>query len=226
MFQDVLPQPLRVRKAAFDHSDYLFELKLDGFRALAHVVQSRCRLISRNGHQFGSFSYLEKSIEKVASGPSVLDGEIVCLDEKGRPQFEELLFHRSTPCFFVFDVLICNGQDLRTAALTDRKQELRRLLSGVSKDAPIRYVDHVEKTGIALFERVCAMDLEGMVPKPKHAPHVTSREDSTWFKVKNPEYSQNKGREELFDKSKHGWYTCEAAVESMDAVQPEEISRS
>jgi bifunctional non-homologous end joining protein LigD len=161
MFQNISHQPLRVRKAPFDHSDYLFELKYDGFRALACIENSRCRLISRHGHEFGSFSQLEKSIETAVTGRTVLDGEIVCLDGEGRPQFEDLLFHRGSPCFFAFDVLVCHGRDLRTAALMDRKQELRRLLAKMPSDLPVRYVDHIDRTGVALFERVCAWTLRG-----------------------------------------------------------------
>ncbi len=60
---------------------------------------------------------------------AVLDGEIVCVDDSGRPQFRNLLFHRGNPpCFFAFDLLISDGKDLRTERLLDRKQELRRLL--------------------------------------------------------------------------------------------------
>jgi hypothetical protein len=69
----------------------------------------------------------------------VLDGEIVCLDKRGRPQFNDLLFHRGEPCFFAFDLLMSDGKDLRTERLTDRRHELRRLLSR----API--------SGIAIF---------------------------------------------------------------------------
>src|SRR5205807_5375612 len=88
---------------------------------------------------------------------TVLDGEIVCLDRKGKSQFKNLMFHRGNPpCFFAFDLLICDGKDLRTERLMDRKQ--------------------------ALFQRVCELDLEGIVAKQKSAPYVTEREQSTWFK--------------------------------------------
>ena len=105
----------------------------------------------------------------------------MCVDATGRPQFEDLLFHRGEPCFFSFDLLIRDGVDLCTSALVDRKQELRRLLAGVKTAGPILYVDHVEGTGIALFERVCELDLEGIVAKRKFAPYKTAREESTWM---------------------------------------------
>ena len=144
-------------------------------------------------------------------------GEIVCLDKRGRPQFNDLLFHRGEPCFFAFDLLMSDGRDLRTERLTDRKHELRRLLSKVS--APrMRYVEHVGRYGTALFERVCEMDLEGIVAKHSFGNYVTERERTRWFKIKNRGYSQSVGREKLFERERHrepvpGWHSCELACE-------------
>jgi ATP-dependent DNA ligase len=66
---------------------------------------------------------------------AVLDGEIVCLDRKGRPQFEDLLFRRGVPCFFAFDLLY-DGKDRRRDALVDRKLELRRMIGRFSLASP------------------------------------------------------------------------------------------
>jgi ATP-dependent DNA ligase len=67
----------------------------------------------------------------------------------------------------------------------------------------MRYVDHVENHGTALFHRVCKMDLEGIVAKHSFGPYVTERERTTWFKIKNRNYSQVQGREELFERERH-----------------------
>src|SRR5581483_2781278 len=93
------------RKAQpFDHPDWLFELKYDGFRALAVLEYGRCRLISRNGHAFASFHELATRIENALLPRTlVLDGEIVCLNEKGCPQFNDLLFRRGTPTFIAIE---------------------------------------------------------------------------------------------------------------------------
>jgi len=102
-----------------------------------------------------------------------LTGEICSLDERGRPQFKNLLFRRGNPpCFFAFD-LLTYGKDLRTERL-DRKQELRRLLAR-SPDAPLKYIEYIDGCGVALFQRVCELDLEGIVAKQKFAPYVTER---------------------------------------------------
>jgi ATP-dependent DNA ligase len=146
---------------------------------------------------------------------TVLDGEICSLDRRGRPQFRNLLFRRGNPpCFFAFDLLILEGKDCRTERLSDRKQELRRVLTRTAH--PLEYTEYIDGSGTGLFERVCKMDLEGIVAKHKHAPYVTEREQSTWYKIRNPNYSQWAGREQLFERERHrepvaGWHSCVAA---------------
>jgi len=137
---------------------------------------------------------------------------------RGRPQFKNLLFHRGNPpCFFAFDLLTWDGKDLRTERLLDRKQELRRLLARAC--TPLKYTEYIDGCGMALFQRVCELDLEGIVAKQKSAPYVTEREQSTWFKILNRGYSQKDGREELFERERHsepvaGWHVCVLACEA------------
>jgi ATP-dependent DNA ligase len=106
------PMPFRIRKSAFNHSDFIFEVKLDGFRALAVIEHGTTQLISRNGHRFASFADLEKSISAgLPDAKAVIDGEICSLDKRGRPQFRDLLFHRGNyPCFLAFDLLMMNAR--------------------------------------------------------------------------------------------------------------------
>ena len=210
--------PLLRRPLPFDHPEFLFELKYDGFRSLCVIHNSRAEFVSRNGNSFKSFETLRKQLKSPYQGKTVLDGEIVCLDKRGKPQFRDLLFHRCEPCFFAFDLLMSDGKDLRTEKLTDRKQELRRLLSKVP-DSRMRYADHVEQYGTALFQRVCKLDLEGIVAKHTLAPYTTER--TTWFKIKNRNYSQMAGREELFERERHhepvaGWHSCELACPEVE----------
>ncbi|HXW93281.1 MAG TPA: hypothetical protein VEK33_22220 [Terriglobales bacterium] len=207
--------PLQRRREAFDHPDWLFELKYDGFRALAMIQAGRTQLVSRNGHPFASFADLGDAIiaDLNVKGKTVIDGEIVCVDRRGRPQFKNLLFHRSTPSFFAFDLLMLRGEDCRAERLIDRKQELRRLLNRVPANSRLKYVDHIGGSGTPLFQRVCELDLEGIVAKHKFGPYVTERESSTWVKILNRTYSQKQGREELFERDRHkepvpGWHSC------------------
>src|SRR6059058_2603088 len=181
MSLQIQPMPLLKRPLPFDDPDWLFELKYDGFRALAVIEHGRAQLLSRNGHPFASFSALAKSIsDSLPNVRAVVDGEICSLDRRGRPQFKNLMFRRGNPpCFFAFD-LLTYGKDLPTERLLDRKQELRRLLAR-SFDAPLKYTEYIDGCGMALFQRVCELDLEGIVAKQKFAPYVTEREQSTWF---------------------------------------------
>ena len=157
------PQPLRSKPSPFDHPDWLYELKYDGFRAVAQIKDGRCQLISRNGSTFTSFSTLANNIAfSMLTGNAILDGEIVCLDSRGHPKFRDLLFHRGDPCFFAFDLLAYEGKDLRLNALVERKAELRRILARISRNSRVRYAEHIEDRGSALFEKVCELDLEGV----------------------------------------------------------------
>ena len=130
----------------------------------------------------------------------VLDGEIVCLDKRGRPQFRDLLFHRGEPCFFAFDLLMCDGKDIAVGE-AHRSQAGTATLTDWTSQTRLRYADHIEQHGTALFQRVCEMDLEGIVAKHSLAPYTTER--TTWFKIKNRNYSQMQGREELFERERH-----------------------
>ncbi len=174
-----VPMPLGRKPRPFDHPEWLFELKYDGFRALAVVEMGNCTLYSRNGHPFASFADLAERIGNARMPRTVvMDGEIVCLDQRGHCQFNYLLFRRGEPCFVAFDLLYANGKDMRGEQLTDRKHELRRLNGGVM---PVIYADHIEGTGTALFEKACELDLEGIVAKHKHAPYAPDRPTWPWL---------------------------------------------
>src|SRR5439155_13111164 len=216
--------PLLKRAAPFDDPDWIYELKMDGFRALALIQHGGAQLLSRNGHPFASFSALAKSIAAALPNVrAVIDGEICSLDRRGRPQFKNLMFHRGNPpCFFAFD-LLTYGKDLRTERLLDRKQELRRLLAKIPATSPLKYTEYIDGCGKALFQRVCELDLEGVVAKQKSAPYVTEREHSTWFKILNRGYSQKDGREELFERERHnepvpGWHSCTLSCANLESA--------
>src|SRR5437764_6799636 len=153
---------------------------LNVYHAIYIINNGHSQLITHNRNAFNSFEDLRKGLTLPLAGKTVLDGEIVCLDKGGRPQFRDLLFHRGEPCFFAFDLLMSGGKDLRSEKLTDRKHELRRLLTKAPTSRML-YADHVERHGMALFQRVCKMDLEGVVAKHAFGPYVTEGERTTWF---------------------------------------------
>jgi ATP-dependent DNA ligase len=102
---------------------------------------------------------------------------------------------RQDVAFYAFDILWLDGQDLHGLGLIERKRLLRRTIHGHDR---LLSAAHVERRGTQLFEAICSKDLEGVVCKHKLAPYV--EKPATWFKVINPDYSQMRGRKEMFDK--------------------------
>jgi bifunctional non-homologous end joining protein LigD len=186
---------LSLIRQPFDDPNFLFELKHDGFRALAHIWDGHCELISRRRNSYKSFQELRDNLAKLKVKNAVIDGEIVCLDAEGRSIFNELLFRRGCPIFYAFDLLYLNGRDLRQLPLIERKEKLRGLIekSGLSDVICGKYV---EGRGIDLFNEVCQRNLEGIVAKKKTGTYATV---SGWLKIKNPLYTQSERRHELFD---------------------------
>jgi bifunctional non-homologous end joining protein LigD len=81
----------------FDHPDFLFELKHDGFRALAYISEGRCELVSRRRNPYKSFEQLRSNLAGLRVNDAIIDGEIVYLDSEGRSIFNELLHRRAFP---------------------------------------------------------------------------------------------------------------------------------
>ncbi|PYV82132.1 MAG: hypothetical protein DMG93_12945 [Acidobacteria bacterium] len=194
--------PLTRARAPFSHRDWIFEVKWDGFRSLLYSDDDGVRLVSRNRNTFKSFPGLCDGLAPDLRGRRcVLDGEIVCLDSLGKPQFSDLLFRRAEPVFYAFDIVwdehawsdddeerrrFRNGDDVRYLPLIDRKQRLHTL---VAKQAErLLYCDHVEGDGEGLFRLACANDLEGIVAKRKADPYLL--EHASWLKIRNQNCSQ------------------------------------
>jgi bifunctional non-homologous end joining protein LigD len=193
-----LPEP-------FDSEDYIFELKMDGFRALAHVGRDETRLISRRGNVYKRFTELAAAIHIELECEAVLDGEIVCLDGNGRPQFYDLLRRRGEPVFYAFDLLSFDGEDLRPRPLIERKRLLRSIVPG--QPSVMLYAEHIEGYGVEFFRLACEQDLKGIVAKAKHGAY-----GEKWFKIRNPRYSQYEGRRELFESRRQTALAKQASI--------------
>jgi bifunctional non-homologous end joining protein LigD len=192
------PQPLLRIPEPFNDPAWIWELKLEGFRALAYLEDGECRLLSRNGHTFKRFDLLRASLgRQLKMKDGILDGEIVCLDEEGRSLFNALLFRRCNPVFAVFDLLWLNGKDLRQLPLIERKRRLRALVPVESPS--LLHVDFVPENGKELFELAWERDLEGICGKCAQGIYQDDGRSTSWVKVKNGEYSQAEGRAELFE---------------------------
>jgi bifunctional non-homologous end joining protein LigD len=189
--------PLARLHQPFDHADGVFELKYDGFRALAYLDAGSVRLVSRNRNGFKSFPDLCAAMAlNIEAQNAVCDGEIIYRGSDGRPEFYNLMRRRTPQHFYAFDILWLDGKDLRGLPLVKRKQVLRRIVP--RPPSPLLYADHFDCRGVDLFRVFCDSDLEGIVAKRKdglYTPEATS-----WVKIKNPQYSQAEGREEWFER--------------------------
>jgi bifunctional non-homologous end joining protein LigD len=189
---------LTLFRVPFDDPNFIFELKMDGFRGMAYIDDGRCELVSRRRNPYKSFGDLQNSLAQLRVKNAVIDGEIVCLDSEGRSIFNELLFRRGCPVFYGFDILFLNDRDLRQLPLIERKEILRRV---IEKSAPpdVLCGKYIEERGVDLFDEVVRRNLEGMVAKRKNGIYTTV---SGWLKVKNPLYTQSEQRYELFESFK------------------------
>jgi bifunctional non-homologous end joining protein LigD len=189
--------PVR-RQDIFDSSDWVYELKYDGFRALGYIEDGRCRFVSRKGNEMKRFEDLSAATRKqLKVKTAVLDGEIVALDESGMPAFYRLMRRKRQASYFAFDLLWLDGKDLRELPLLERKKILRSILP--KKSSWIGYVSFIGHTRAKrLFELVKAKDLEGLIVKRKDGQYTPA---ARWFKVLNPTYSQKAGRQEFLERN-------------------------
>jgi bifunctional non-homologous end joining protein LigD len=156
--------PVRAQ-APFDHPDWVFELKYDGFRGIAFVNGGGTKLVSRRGLEYRRFEDLRSEISlELNADDAVLDGEIVTLDSEGRPIFIADLMRRRGPFAFVaFDCLAVKGRDVRRLPLLERKKLLRAIVP--RRSSVVLCADHTRRRGCDLFAEVCRQDLEGIVAK-------------------------------------------------------------
>jgi bifunctional non-homologous end joining protein LigD len=192
---DVTPMLAETREAPFSKAGWLFELKLDGYRALAAREGGRAALRSRNGNDLGAtFPEVVRALEKLPFDGLILDGEIVVHDERGLPAFQRLQqrgrltrpieVRRAAvdlpATLYVFDCLAAQGHDLRGLPLTARKEVLRRVLPAAGA---LKFLDHVEEHGEGLYAHVERMGLEGIVAKKADSPY-RMRRSADWVKVR------------------------------------------
>ena len=180
---------------AFDDPDWLFEIKWDGYRAVAFIEDGRVRLVSRNQNDLtAQFSELGSLPQFVNAQRAILDGEIVALDEEGRPSFSlmqqrtgfqpgkrRLARREGVPViYYAFDLLYLDGLDLRRVALEQRKQLLQ---DRIKVGGVIQFSDHYAEKGLALFEAAKQRGLEGILAKKRSSIYQEKRSND-WLKIK------------------------------------------
>ncbi|RVD17628.1 DNA ligase D [Mesorhizobium sp. M4B.F.Ca.ET.017.02.2.1] len=168
---------------------WLHEIKFDGYRTMAHVVDGEVRLITRGGIDWTKrYGDLPQAFARLPVSQAIIDGEIMVLDEKGISRFALLQDALSAGAgsklhFYAFDLLHLDGWDLRKAPLRKRKALLAELLAGQAANAAIQFSDHVEGDGQGLYEQASDLGLEGVVSKRADAIYQSGRTKS-WTKVK------------------------------------------
>jgi len=179
----------------FDGPDWLFEIKWDGYRTVAFLEDGKVRLVSRNQNELTPrYPELKDLAKSVKAKTAILDGEVVALDEQGRPSFS-LMQQRTgfrpggrraaanadvPVLYYAFDLLYLDGYDLRQLPLEERKKKLAAIL--VTGDS-LRYSDHYERQGKALFEIAREKGLEGILAKKRDSIYQ-ERRSSEWLKIK------------------------------------------
>lgn len=187
------PMAATLASAPFDDDDWVFEVKWDGFRVMTIVDRgSPVRLLTRAGHDARTYfpSLLDDLGSWIDCEQAVLDGEMVALDENGRPDFsllqERITTHRagggpSGLLYVVFDLLHLDGRSLLEVPLEERKKLLRVVLADNDR---VRYAEHFVGEGRAFFAAAEAQGLEGMVAKRRRSRYEPGTRSLAWLKVK------------------------------------------
>jgi bifunctional non-homologous end joining protein LigD len=196
------PMPSKIRpmlatpvEDAFDNPDWLFEIKWDGYRAVAFIEDNVLRLVSRNQNDLTSqFPELRDLPKFIRPERAILDGEIVALDEQGRPSFSLMQqrtgFKPGKPrrpgrqgvpvVYYAFDLIYLDGYDLRRVSLERRKEILRSTFKDVDI---LRFSDHYPEKGLDLFEAAGKSGLEGILAKKRSSLYIEER-SREWLKIK------------------------------------------
>jgi bifunctional non-homologous end joining protein LigD len=179
----------------FSQDGWIFEPKLDGYRILAYVRNGKATLLSRRGNDVtANYAVLVPDLAGQKVSEMVLDGEIIAMDEKGKPCFQCLQDYLRTMqvkkagvseaqyplVYYVFDLLYMDGYDLRGASLEDRKKLLHGTLRPTGQ---VRLVDYFERDGETVFRAAVDNGLEGMVAKRLDSKYESVRSKS-WLKIK------------------------------------------
>jgi bifunctional non-homologous end joining protein LigD len=173
-----------------DGPGWVYEIKLDGYRAIA-VKSSRVNLFSRRRKSFNA--QYPDLVEALAELPeeTVVDGEVVALDDSGRPNFNLLAQFRSGASrihYFIFDLLVCNERDLTGLALSERRDLMKSVLK--LRSLRIRIAEQFEVTASDMLAAVRQQQLEGVIAKRKDSLYETGKRSGAWVKCR-----ANRGQE-------------------------------
>ncbi|HZZ75286.1 MAG TPA: non-homologous end-joining DNA ligase, partial [Puia sp.] len=191
----------------FDDPDWIFEVKWDGYRAIAIMNEKSVVLLSRNEKSFNEKFYPVYDALIKCNLRAVLDGEIVVINKTGHSDFGALQNWRSEAdgelFYFIFDILWLDGYDLKPLSLMERRKILKTLKLSSNN---LRISDGFEESGIGLFESVKKLGLEGIIAKNKWSTYHENDRTRDWLKIKSHRrqevviggYTINDGSSKLF----------------------------
>lgn len=181
---NILPMLATLVDEPFDDPEWLYEIKWDGYRAIAEVKNGEVNLHSRTNKSFNiKFSPIAETLKNF-DADIILDGEVVVLDEDGRASFQLLQNYQRTGkgnlIYYVFDLIYLDKYDLRNLPLIDRKEILQKILP---ENKNIFYSDHIFNNGIDFFNLVQQKNIEGILAKNSNSKYI-SRRSKEWLKIK------------------------------------------
>ena len=168
-------------------SEWLHEIKHDGYRLMIRRDTAGMRLLTRRGYDWTArFPAIASAASVLRAKSFLIDGEAVCCDDKGIAVFGKLRQRRNEWSVFLvaFDLLELNGRDLRREPIEIRKAGLARLLRNA--EPGLQLSEHIEHEAAIVFEHACKLGLEGIVSKRRGSRYQSGR-SSLWVKSKNPE---------------------------------------
>jgi bifunctional non-homologous end joining protein LigD len=182
-------EPMKARLVSHPPpGNWVYEIKFDGFRALAFANDQSVRLLSRNEKDLSKkFPQILEAVKALMLKDAIIDGEIVALDPKGRSSFQLLqaydLGQEKPPVlYYVFDLLRLEGKDLRSLPLTERKELLKKALHPLPR--LIRYSESLDMNVQQLLKKVQRLGLEGLIGKKSHSAYEAGRRSGAWIKLK------------------------------------------
>jgi bifunctional non-homologous end joining protein LigD len=196
MPREVHPMLATLVEEPFDDPQWIYEVKWDGYRAVAYIRDGKATLVSRNQNDLtGEFPEIAAELGSVRVESAVIDGEAVALDEEGRPSFSLMQQrtgmtspgkrgpkNRALPIvYYAFDLLYLDGYNLMAVALEQRKELLKQIVP--ADKGFLRYSDHYPEHGTQLYAVARDKGLEGIVAKLRTGHYVQKR-TREWLKIK------------------------------------------
>jgi len=179
----IAPSLATLHATAPSGPEWLHEIKFDGYRIEARLDRGKVQLLTRNRQDWTHrFTPIVEAVAALPAETALLDGELVVENDKGVSSFSllqtDLKQDRSDRfVYWVFDLLYLDGRDLTELPLVERKAALEGLLKKTHGGA-IRYAEHFDADGPAIFKHACEMDLEGIVSKRRDAPYRSGRSEN------------------------------------------------